>query len=148
MRYRTVQIDIDVHKAIEAARLGFTDSDNDVLRRLLGLPPAEASADAIPHPIETSVEVEPGAWSRDGAVLPNGTLLRMTYNGQMLHGQVANGVWIVNGQMFTSPSGAAMKNVRTKSGNTTSLDGWTYWWVKRPQDPDYIQLSTLRKKAA
>lgn len=141
-QFRTTQIDFDVHKAIETERRGFAETDNDVLRRLLGLPESVAPEGAS----DTSISGASGAWSRDGAILPNGTLMRMTYNGQLVEGQIVDGFIIANGKKFTTPSGAAMDNVRTKSGKKTSLDGWAYWNVKRPDDEDYISLSSLRKK--
>ena len=33
----TIEIDFDIHKRIEMERQSFTESPNDVLRRLLGL---------------------------------------------------------------------------------------------------------------
>ena len=37
VNYRTIKIDLDVHKLIETERLSFSEAPNDVLRRLLGL---------------------------------------------------------------------------------------------------------------
>ena len=37
MKTRSIEIDIDVHKAIEIARMDFSEPDNSVLRRLLGI---------------------------------------------------------------------------------------------------------------
>lgn len=146
MKFRPTEIDFEIHKLIETERRSFTESDNDILRRLLGLAEAaegEEGSGSVP-----GQEGAQAAWMRDGAMLPHGTLLRMTYNGQLLEGRVENGSLVVNGRPFGSPSGAAMGNVRTKSGKRTSVDGWMYWHVKRPQDHDYIPLATLRDRAA
>lgn len=44
----TVKIDIDVHRAIEARRVTFDQSPNDILRKVFGLP------DAAPDPSEST----------------------------------------------------------------------------------------------
>lgn len=44
---RTIEIDLDVHRAIERGRLGLGESDNDILRRLLRPAPV---GKALRHP--------------------------------------------------------------------------------------------------
>ncbi len=48
---KSVEIDLDVNKAIEAGRTGFEESPNQILRRLLGidLRPRDADARAVPR---------------------------------------------------------------------------------------------------
>ena len=132
---RTIEIDFDVHKAIELERASFSETENDVLRKLLKL--GEASV--------TTPAAETGGvpWSRKGVTLPHGTRLRMQYNGQQYSGTVENGEWVVEGERFTTPSGAASRVAVTKNGNHTSLDGWAYWYVKRPGDRDWIEIRQL-----
>ena len=132
---RTIEIDFDVHKAIELERTSFSESENEVLRRLLKL---GAASVATP-----SAETGGLPWTRKGVTLPHGTKLRMQYNGRQYNGAVENGQWVVEGERFSTPSGAASRVAVTKNGNHTSLDGWAYWYVKRPGDTDWIEIRKL-----
>ena len=62
---RTIEIDFDVHKKIEAERTSFSESPNDVLRRLLRLGNAAATEAA---------KGRGRSWSGKGVTLPDGTL--------------------------------------------------------------------------
>lgn len=132
---RTIEIDFDVHKAIELERTSFSESENEVLRRLLKL---GAASVATP-----SAETGGLPWTRKGVTLPHGTKLQMQYNGRQYNGAVENGQWVVEGERFSTPSGAASRVAVTKNGNHTSLDGWAYWYVKRPGDTDWIEIRKL-----
>ena len=135
---RTIEIDFDVHKAVELERRSFSETENDALRRLLKL--SEASVTTLTTP---SAETDGLPWFRKGVTLPHGTRLRMQYNGQQHSGIVENGEWVVEGGRFNTPSGAASRVAVTKNGNHTSLDGWAYWFVKRPGDTDWIEIRQL-----
>jgi hypothetical protein len=141
--FRTIEIDFQVHKRIEAERNSFAETPNAALRRLLqirGEPPK-----ATP-PSSSNPASESRAWSGEGAILPHGTALRMDYNGRRHTGGIDNGAWIVEGKRFKSPSGAASGVAITKDGQHTRLDGWIYWYVKRPGDTDWIPIEQLRSK--
>jgi hypothetical protein len=47
---KTIEIDLDVNKAIEAGRIDFEESPNEVLRRLLGIDLRPRDADTRPIP--------------------------------------------------------------------------------------------------
>lgn len=47
---KTIEIDLDVNKAIEAGRIGFDESPNEILRRLLGIDLRPRNADVRPIP--------------------------------------------------------------------------------------------------
>ena len=130
---RDVQIDLDVHKRIEAARLTFEESDNDVLRRLLEIDSKRIADDGGPP------------WAGKGVTLPHGTEAKMEYNGRQHTARINNGAWNADGKSFGSPSAAAGGLARTKAGKRPSLDGWKYWYVRRPVDNDWTLLDTLRK---
>ena len=97
----TIEIDFDIHKRIEMERQSFTESPNDVLRRLLGLGP--------PTKHETRLENHVGAWSGKGVTLPAGTRLRMEYRGNTHLGEIRDGAWFLEGKPFTSPSAASWR---------------------------------------
>lgn len=144
MNHRAIEIDFDVHKRIEAERGSFAESANDVLRRLLGI---GCSAALVEDPVSEAPPQTDGfgrAWNGKGVTLPGGTQLRMDYRGQVVIGVVRDGKWLIEGQEFSSPSGAAGEMCRTKSGKKTSLDGWRYWEAKRPGDDSWTAISTMR----
>ena len=132
---RSIEIDFDIHKKIEAERRSFDESPNDVLHRLLKI-----KTGATPFP-----PFEGRPWTGKGVTLPHGTELRMDYNGRLHSGLIRNGVWLVEGKRFNSPSAAAGGVALTKDGRQPSLDGWIYWYVRRPDDDHPVLLKTLRE---
>jgi hypothetical protein len=137
--FRTIEIDIDVHKRIELERRSFDEPPNAALRRLLEIDTGPAK------PSDPSVVSAGRTWSWKGVSLPHGTELRMEYNGRVHTGIIEDGRWRVEGSEYGSPSAAAGGVARTKDGKRTSLDGWIYWQVKRPGDTDWIGISALRR---
>ena len=138
---RNIEIDFDVHKMIELERTGFDDSPNAALRRLLGLAAASTETPAKP--------ARNGGWKDGGSdlMLPNGTRLQMTYNGRTHEGAIERGVWVVDGQEYGSPSGAAEAVARTKSGTRPKLNGWIYWKALLPGATEWATIDALSKAA-
>lgn len=137
---RTIEIDFDVHKRIELERKGFEESPNTVLRRLLGLPPEKATTQDAANDLSS-------AWrDKNGCTLPHGTRLRMTYGGRTHEGVIDHGVWIVEGETYHSPSGAAGV-ARTRGGFQTKLNGWNYWEVQLPGAEEWIKINDLVPKS-
>ena len=148
MKTRTIAVDFDIHKMIEAERASFEETENAVLRRLLGLPELVVS----PHPT-SEVETDGGAssyrpsarsWRGKGVELPEGTALRLAHPRVESSGTIHNGVWIVEGKKFRTPSSAACYVVSEAMGRPMSVNGWLYWQVKRPTDSDWKPLNSLR----
>lgn len=96
--FRTIEIDFDIHKKIEMERQGFTESANEVLRRLLKI----GGQSSRPFIVSNG-----RSWSGKGVSLPHGTKLRMKYNGCEYSGLIEDGEWLVDGKRFSSPSAAA-----------------------------------------
>lgn len=140
---RTIEIDFDVHKLIEAERRSFGELPNDALRRLLSLPERPRE----PASVGTAVATGGGPWSSDGVVLPHGTQLRMTYNKRTHSGEISDGKWIVEGRTYDSPSGAASDVGRTKNDRKTRLDGWNYWQVLTPGETEWKSIASMRPDA-
>ena len=139
--FRTIEIDLDIHKAIEAERADFHELPNDILRRLLGLGPAPAR----PGDEVISSFGGPGAWSGKGATLAAGTQLRMIYNGESHEAVIEDGRWLINGQKYSSPSGAASAVARTREGNSVNLDGWEYWYYCIPGTDEWRPIKELKQ---
>lgn len=137
---RTIEVDFDIHKRIEAERRDFSDTPNSVLKRLLGLSePQQTNGPSVAEPAPMQ-----DGWTGKGVTLPAGTQLRMEYRGRRYFGVIENAEWVVDGERYKSPSAAAGGTARTKAGTNPSLDGWKYWWVKRPTDHDWVPLLNLR----
>lgn len=136
---RTIEIDFDVHKVIEAERRSFTEPPNAALRRLLKL--REASRPEARKPLNTNGR----AWSGEGVIIPHGTPVRMHYNGRLFEGHVIDGKWVIEGKSFDSPSGAASGTAITKKGKKTRLDGWIYWEAQL--HGSWTHIHSLRRKA-
>jgi hypothetical protein len=132
-QFRTIEIDFDVHKQIEAERRSFEDPPNAALRRLLRLPEKKDEEGSTGR-----------SWASDGAVLPHGTKVRMSYGGKLIGGEIIDGNWICDGQMFDTPSAAASAMALTKDGQSTSLNGWNYWEAKLPGSAEWVPISNLR----
>lgn len=133
--YRSIDIDLSVHRKIEGERQSFAETDNDVLKRLLGI-----GRDSKPH----VVQPQGRSWAWKGVELPHGTQLRMTYNGRTHAGEISNGRWIVAGTAYPSPSSAASALALTKAGSRTSLNGWDLWEAKLPGAANWAGLQQLR----
>lgn len=143
-----IEIDFDVFKALTSLREREADSYNDVIRRLLRLSENEPSLEAQQDQLKASgldrvmaalLGTENGAWLGN-VFLPDGTLLRATYKGRTYRAKIDGEVWIdENGVMRQSPSEAA----GAISG--TSVNGWKFWYAKRPSDEDWHRLDELRK---
>lgn len=137
---RTIEIDFDIHKLIEAERQSFSEVPNTVLRRLLKL----ENADVPESQPSLSPDPDRGAWIWKGVKLPAGTELRMEYRGKEHRGVIQNSAWVVEGETFKSPSAAAGGVTVTRNGARPSLDGWKYWFVKLPGNPEWTALGNLR----
>ena len=132
-----IPVDLEVHKALEAQRQTFSESHNDILRRILGILPKAATRSA-----GTTFE-EVVVWRRKGVGLPKGTRWRMSSANGEQNGNVVEGGFQHKGEVIPSPSRLATNIYRTKSGKKTNLNGWRYVEVKRPGDVDWMMLGSL-----
>jgi negative regulator of replication initiation len=129
----TIDIDFDVYKALTMQRDSEETSYNDVLRKLLKLPPKHPA----PHEEANSVTTDIAAWVSKGVAFPSGTLFRRTYKGSLYSAKVEQGKLLLNGKTYDSLSSAAMSITK---GN---VDGWSFWECKRPGD-SWIVAKALR----
>lgn len=136
--FHTIEIDLDVFKHIQAARQSFDEKENCILRRLFRI-----SAPSLANSSESAAQKR--AWSGKGVRLPHGTRIRMEYNGRTHDGEIYDGMWLVEGREYTSPSDAASGAARTRKGTATRLNGWNYWLALMPGEADWRKLSDLRQ---
>ncbi len=137
---KTIEIDFDVFQIITLERKNFDESENDALRRLLGIEKPYVGVGADPEQIDSGCP-----WFGKGVELPAKTEVRMEYLGNQYRGTIRDGLWEVGGNSYKSPSAAASGVARTKDGRKTSLNGWTLWHVKRPHDNKWTALNKIRK---
>jgi hypothetical protein len=145
MSFQSIDIDWDIHRAIEAERKGFDEPPYIALRRLLGLSDKTA---LISSETEKSTLLNGLPWTEDGVQIPHGSLARMKYNHGRQHyeGAFLNGQLVVNGMKFDTLSAAASTLAVTKSGGKTQLNGWLYWEVKLAGQSNWQTLASLREK--
>lgn len=133
--FRSIDIDFEVHKVIEANRRSFSETPNEVLRRLFDISAA---------PTDDTANRKP--YTYHSMELPHGTEARFTYNNVEYSARIEDGFWITeNGERHKSPSGAASALAVTREGGKTKLDGWSYWHVRKPGSTDWLQINDLWK---
>jgi hypothetical protein len=141
MQLRPIEIDVDVFRFLESRRTSFAQTHNDILREVAGLPTVKlASTNGA-----NSTAIQHSGWSWKGVALPNGTKLRMSYNGQTHAGEIMQGAWHVGGAIYRTPSAAAGGVARSKKGAPVSLDGWEYWEIQKPDSDRWVPIDKLRK---
>ena len=128
-----IEIDFDVWKALTNLRDSEDTTFSDVLRKVFKLDATTHATKAIPR-----AEILTGA-SFKGILLPDGTLLRVTYKGRMYTAEIKNGRWVDHeGNIRSSPSEAA------RAISNTQVNGWRFWEVKRPNDGRWRRLDMLK----
>lgn len=143
-----VEIDFEVFKGLTARLTSEADTYNEVIRRLLGLPATEASLlpgefdvpgqPAVAHGEGVLAQLAGGVWFSN-VYFPNGTMFRATYKGKTYRARVQNSQWVDEfGLMRKSPSDAA------SAISNTNVNGWRFWFVRRPQDEDWQRMDALK----
>ena len=140
---RTIEIDFDVHQAIEAERRGFDDPPNSALRRLLKLGSPTGSS----PPIRPALANE-DSWTKKGVTLPEGTELHVKYAEVEAHGRIIEGKLNFDGKGFSRPSPAVMTVIEHVRGDRVHVNGWMYVYAKRPGEESWTSLAQLRDRAA
>ena len=124
-----IDISFDTYKQLTLLRSSEDVTYDDVIRGLLKLPATSPAKQSEP---------DKKAWSYKGVTLPHGTDLRANYKGTTHVAKIVDGEWIQNGQAQTSPSAAA----DAITGN--SVNGWTFWEAKFPDQSRWRILKSLR----
>lgn len=129
----TIQVDFEVFKELTARRATEAMTENDVIRKLLGL-----KSSGTPNRT-TNTQPSELAWVSKSVSFPAGTQFRATYKGQQHTGTVESGALIVNGERYTSPSAAAV----AITGKATN--GWRFWECLLPSTSQWKLIANLRK---
>lgn len=135
--FKTIKVDISVSRIIESARRSFGETENDILRRLLGIDSVDRATEQPSGQLGWT-----GVHQKSGkrVFLPDGTEMKATYNGQTIHARIEEERIAVNGKSYKAVSPALQENVLTKAGGNTSLNGWEYWLAKKPGEARYRSI--------
>lgn len=128
----TIDIDLDVYKAIIHNSNYINEPANDVLKRLLEL----KGIAAITH--KDAIKSQTGGLMTKGVFLKSGLRFRRHHKGNLFEAVVRDGYIEFNNKRYTSPSGAA---VRAAKG---SVNGWRFWNFFDENDGTWKLLETLR----
>jgi negative regulator of replication initiation len=130
---RQIEIDFDVFKELTAKLENESDNYNGVLRRLLKL--------TAPAPAKSPPAKQTGKpWVSKGVSFDHETEFRTNYKGQMYTARVNDGRLMISDHGASSSLSHAARLV-----TNTSVDGWTFWEVKRPTDSRWRKAGELRK---
>ena len=142
-----VDVDFEVYQELFARWVSETDSFNEVIRRLLGMPASQielplGEAEHPGYPIQPQKgllgQLPGGVWY-SSVFFPDGTSFRATYKGKTYQARIQNSQWIDEfGNFRTSPSDAA------SSISRTNVNGWRFWYVRRPSDEDWQRMDALK----
>ena len=140
---RSIEVDFEVHQAIELERTGFDDPPNSALRRLLKLGPPDQLA--VQKPMTTG---SGKLWTKRGVELRDGTELQVKYSEVEAIGRVLEGKLTFNGRPFKTPSAAVAAVVESRRGSKVTVNGWEYVYARRPGEREWRSLAQLRDRAA
>lgn len=132
---RTIDVDFDVFKALTARRFSEAETENDVLRALLGLSSRRGTSNSV-----TADAADADDWIAKGIRFPAGTEFRANYKGQTWLGRIERGALVVKGQRFDTPSAAAVSITKTPT------NGWTFWECRLPGQSSWQLIKGLRRK--
>lgn len=138
-----IEIDFEVFKELTARRQTEAHTYNDVLRDVLGLFPANSQPTSLSQSVSGGDAMHPPAGLQlKGLFLPDGSLLRADYKGRRYTAQILGGQWIdSSNNQHTSPSAAAW------AITNTNVNGWRFWYAKRPSDQEWRKLEVLQKNS-
>lgn len=132
--YTRIEIDFDVYKEITVRRDSPDVSENDVLRKLLGLAEETRETTTVGELSEPRFE----GWEWKGITLPSGTELLSEYLGRRFSALIENGSITLDGRRYKTPSKAA------SAITGTQVNGWKFWKFRNPSTANWEQLDTLR----
>lgn len=137
----TISVDFDVYKALFSLRESEAMTENDVIRKLLRLPPSPARQALVGEQTAGKTgSVAADDWIAKNVRIPAGTEFRASYKGKVYLAHVQAGALQLNGNAYDSPSAAAMAITHTP------VNGWIFWECRLPGSVGWIRIDSLRKR--
>jgi hypothetical protein len=131
MSMKKIEIDVEVHKAIESLRASFDQTPNDILREVFQLEQTEARQ-------ATEPANQAATWTTKDVQFEVGDKLQANYKGQLIEAEVVEGGLQVNGSVYHAPSTAACEVTGT------SVNGWKFWKYLDRERGTWRYISELR----
>jgi hypothetical protein len=134
---KQIEVYFEDFKALTQCLRSADETLADVVHRLL-----QESADL--EPVKNSHAPPPSQQQKGSGIwikkthLPDGTELKAVYKGSNYFATISAGRWVNrNGEIATSPSQAA------SAITGTNVNGWRFWFAKRPGDVQWRRLDML-----
>lgn len=108
----------------------------------------ETNEATAPPPIEQPDSIHQLWRSPRGDMFPVGLELQADYLGKQYTAKVTTKGIEYNGQLFHSPSAAAIavKQSAGKAGSAASTNGWSFWQMYDPKLKLWLPISSLKAK--
>jgi hypothetical protein len=136
-----IEVSFENWKSLTAMLQSESDSYDLVVSRLLAVTEGRRSIStkATAPLLRAEADYQAGAYFKE-VFFPEGTRLRATYKGKTYFASITGEKWIdsESGEVRSSPSQAAYSI--TGSG----VNGWNFWYAKRPEDVEWYSLNFLR----
>lgn len=140
MEFISITIDVDVYKWIESNRDSFSETHNNILRKIIGLEEISEDEQILnKEPLLVNQQTNEGLICK-GVILKNGLKLRKRYRGKEYTAEVKNNQIQYNGKPYYSPSAVAMEI----SG--INVNGWVFWEYFDDENNTWRILNELRIK--
>ena len=146
-----IEVDFDVFQTLTLLRKSESDTENDVICRLLtlaGIEPVKSAmldkigkepANVLAKLKYRNENLENGAWIGN-VYFPEATQFRATYKGRTYRARIEGGRWLgEDGVTRQSPSEAA------SAISGTNVNGWRFWYGMRPTENEWSRLDEFRK---
>lgn len=140
MKFKKIEIDIDVNKLIESHRISFEETQNEILKRILK---NKNTIEDVFMPIDIEnriMNINNNGLFWKGTLLKNGLILRKNFKGKLHYAKIENNQIVINNKSFHSPSAAAVELTNT------SQNGWIFWEYFDEEKNVWKILDNLRKK--
>ncbi len=131
----TIDIDLDVYKAIQKNLKSFDETPNEVLRRILEID-TEHSDKNISFTSSALSNQKYYLWK--GTNFSVGLKLRKNYKQSLLQAEIIEKGFFHDGIIFNSPSAAAVHATKTQ------VDGWKFWEYFDAKSNQWKLLDKLR----
>lgn len=128
-----IEVDFEVYKQLTMLRETEDVTNNDVIRKLLGLSRETTQSNS-------ASKSQANDWITQGVRFPVGTEFRKNYKGKTYTAKVQDGCLVLGGKQFNSVSMAAV------SVTGINTNGWRFWECKLPGSSTWQLIERLRRK--